>query len=91
MSGSNRSRVFLSPQFNLDPWAACAEACYVVADPDNPAVKEKLAWAKAQRAEGKLTIPSSIGVRPLLGPAQLLKLCTLILLQRRGQAAWGMG
>ncbi|KAK9841045.1 hypothetical protein WJX81_007434 [Elliptochloris bilobata] len=41
-------------------------AAYV--DPDNPAVKEKLAWAKAQRAQGKPTIPSSIGAELATNP-----------------------
>lgn len=32
-------------------------------DKDNKAVAEKLQWAKAQRAKGLPTIPSTIGVR----------------------------
>jgi len=40
------------------------------ADPTNTDVKDKLAWAKAQRADGNYTIPSTIGVRAPPHPFQ---------------------
>lgn len=36
------------------------------ADKGNPAVTDKLEWARSQRAKGLPTIPSTIGVRILL-------------------------
>lgn len=85
----------MSPHFNPTTcaiWQQTAEACCAATDPDNPAVKEKLAWAKAQRAEGKPTIPSSIGVRPLFpDPLSSQSFAPQTLIYRVGPAASGMG
>jgi hypothetical protein len=40
------------------------ETPVVVSDKDNKAVIDKLRWAKEQRAKGRPTIPSTIGVSP---------------------------
>lgn len=37
-------------------------------EPNNPAIKEKLAWAKQQRSENKPTVPSTIGEELQINP-----------------------